>query len=219
MPYYRRRVKRYGRKRYRKRPTGGLHTAMQIARTAYRGVKFIKGLVNVEKHYQDTTVNQTVANTGSVILLSGIAQGDDVNNRQGNSILAKTLYCRFYVQRDVANTSVANYVRCIIAKDLENTGSTPSISDLLTAVNVTSALNVDHTARYQILMDKVYALSLNGTMCLSIKKFIKINDHLKYTGSAATDVYKNNIYLFIVASEASNLPYINGNFRISWYDN
>lgn len=220
MPYYRKKFKRnYRRRRYPRRGYTTYGAAKYLARKAYQGVKYIRSMINVEKHYLDTGVSSTVTNTGSVTLLSGIAQGDDVNSRQGNSVLAKTLYGRCVLLRDSDNTTLMNSVRMMIVKDLENIGTAPTVTDILQGATVVSPLNVDHTSRYQVLLDKVYSLSLNGKDGMNLKYYLRVNDHLKYTGANATDVYKNAIYLLLISDQSAEYPTTVQNWRLGYYDN
>lgn len=222
MPKFQGRRKRFYRRRSKARIPwyNRKYSPSELASKAYNGVKYLKGLINVEKHYVDVSNGaQNVDTTGFVTLLSAIAQGDDVNNRNGNSILAKTLYWRSIVLRDASNVNPCNFVRIMIIKDLENTGTAPTIADILASATVYSPLNVDHTSRYQVLADRVIPLPLNGAEGNQLKLFIPINDHLKFTGSASTDVYKNAIYVMGLSDVGLNPPVMGYNSRIGFYDN
>lgn len=194
---------------------------MEIASKAYSGVKYLKGLINTEKHYFDAGTTSTIDSTGAAVLLNGMAAGDDVNNRQGNSILAKTLYFQGYVRRDESNATVVNGIRLLIVKDLEGTGTAPTITDILNSASVVAPLNVDHLPRYQVLVDVRDVLIKDQTDGFMIKKFLRIDDHLKYTGTGATDVYKNALYLILYGdiAAASNPPLLQWTSRLGYYDN
>lgn len=218
----------YGRSRarYRKAPyrrrKGFMHrrySVADIAQSAWKGVKMLKGLVNTEKHYLDTAISTATSSAGSVTLISGVAQGDDVNNRQGNSVLGKSMYCSYSIARNAANTNVANNVRIVVFKDLSNIGTTPTVGDILASASVIAPLNVDHTSRYQILRDDRIALTLNGSGSRFSKHYIRVNDHLKFTGSLATDVYTNALYVLVITDQASSQPTFDANYRFGFYDN
>lgn len=216
--YFKKKSRTYGR-RNKKPWYARRYSAVELAGKAWSGVKMLKGLVNVEKHYFDTTDSGSLSNAGSVTLLSGIAQGDDVNSRNGNSVLAKTLLMRYHYERAASNTALVNYVRMMIIKDLENTGSAPTVTDVLASADVNSPLNVDHTSRYQVIRDKLYAFSTNGTEGKIGKEFIKINDHLKFTGSAGSNVYKNALYCLLITDQSANPPGYAWQARLGYYDN
>jgi len=222
MPYkrYKRRPKfGYGRKRASVPWYNRKYNVMDVAKQAWKGVKFIKGLINVEKRYFDVdgTAGTSVSSSGTVIPLSQIAAGNDVNNRSGNSILAKTIYMRLEcaIHASASQTSV----RVMIVKDMMNTGSTPAVTDILQSAGTLLPLNVDNTSRWQVLLDKVYTLTVDGIERLAIKKFLPINDHIKFTGTAATDEYKNNMYMLLVSSEPTNTPSVAYYSRLGFYDN
>lgn len=222
MPRYARRYKkRYNRRRrYPRYNTWG--AAKYLAKKAYAGVRYLKGLVNTEKHYFDTGATSTIDATTAIVLLTGMGQGDDVNNRNGNSILAKSLYFQGYVRRDPDNTVAINGVRIIIFMDLQNQGSAPTTTDVLSAGTVVAPLNVDHTSRYRILMDKRAVLVKDQPSdSFMFKRFFKMSDHLKYTGAQTTDVYTNAIYLLLVGDigAASDPPVIQWTSRLGYHDN
>lgn len=218
MPFRRRR-RFYRRRRGGRRKATTWGAVKFLANKAWRGVRAIRGLINVEKHYLDTGVSTTIDTSGSITLLSGIAQGDDVNSRQGNSVLGKTLYSRVVLLRNAANTTAMNSVRIMVIRDLNNVGSAPTVTDVLASATVHSPLNVDHTARYQVILDKVISLSVQGQSGVNRKWFLKVPAHLKFTGSSATDVYKNALYLLLVSDQASSVPSIASTWRLGYYDN
>lgn len=226
--YYRKKNYNSYRKRRYRRPGITTYGAMKhLAYKAYNGVRYLKSLVNAEKQYKDQAViNTTLDSTGSVTLLSGIAQGDDTGNRTGNSVLLKTLYLQMVAYRAAANATQVNYGRIIIVKDLENTGTAPTVADFFqnTGANmIIEPLNVDHTPRYQVLKDIRLTLlktQTDGKILTCFKKFGS-STHLKFTGPNIGDVYKNAIYLIAVGDQASgsNPPVLTVNTRLGYYDN
>lgn len=214
--------KKYSRKRRRTMPWYNRpinYSVSDIATAAYNGVKYLKGMINSEKHYFDVTGSGNVDTTGSVNLLTGVAQGDDVNNRNGNSILGKTIFLRVLLTRVAANTNPVNFCRILVVKDMENTGTDPAISDILASATTISPLNVDHTSRYQVLADRVVPLSANGREGSQHKFYIRVNDHVKYTGSGGAAIYKNQIYMMLIGDQATNAPSWSSYSRFGFYDN
>lgn len=196
-------------------------SAWTVAQRALAIATGLKGLINSEKKYHDKTTTALVSFSGTVEGLSHIAQGDDVGNRDGNSILARSLWVQLDVKGNTAQTSTVT--RVVIFIDTENTGTTPTASDLLqvtgSQASVDSPLNVDHTSRYVILLDKKFTNSLNGQMRLTFKKYIKLYKHIKYTGSSATDTYKNNIYILYISDVNTDDPQITYYSRLGFMDN
>lgn len=190
-----------------------------------RKVTYLAGMVNSEKMYFDTTASANYDFSGAVVPITNIAAGDDEGNRTGNSILGKSIYFQLTASKLTANTNPTNNVRIIIVQDKLNTGTAPTWGDLIATGNlgtgyaVLSPLNIDHTVRYKILMDKRMTLSTNGTQGTISRKYIKMHTHINYTGTAATDYYKNNIYVFIISDQSTSAPLVNFIARFAYHDN
>lgn len=198
--------------------------ALAIAKAALKAATYMKGMINSEKNYFDTSqTGQAQSFSGTIYPLSQIPQGDDVGNRAGNSVLARSLYIKADISGNTGTVSGSTILRMMIVSDTENTGSTPTVSDILqttgTALVVDSPLNVDHIARYNVLLDKTFALNNSGQIRLQYKKYIKLYKHLKYTGPNGTDVYKNNLYMLVCSDVNANDPSITFYSRLGFYDN
>lgn len=233
MPYRRSYRRTYRSTRYRRptryqRNTGtsqlipkAFGSAYSIAKKALSIGMSLKGLVNSEKKYFDSNSTDFVSWNGTVNPLSNIAQGNDVGNRDGNSILARSLWLQMDVRGNVANQS--NIVRVIVFVDTENTGSTPAASDVLqttgSAFAVDSPLNVDHLPRYTILMDKKFVTSTAGQTRLNTKRYINLYKHIKYTGPNATDTYKNQLFILFVSDVITDDPILTYYSRLGFMDN
>lgn len=225
MPY-RRNYKRGLRKNYRRRRGRSSmsqpwyrrkHSVMDMASAAWRGVKMLKGLVNVEKYLFDTTYSNTTSNVGVITNVSAIAQGDGEGARTGNSILAKYLSLKGAITKNGSATT--SIVRILVVKDLFNTGTAPTIADILQSVSTFDPINQDTRDRYVILRDSKFIVATGTVTTRTFKYFIPINDHIKYTGSAATDEYKNQLYVITITNEDTNLPTLNWIARLAYHDN
>lgn len=196
--------------------------ALSLALKVAKGLALIRGMVNCEKQYVDTNqTGQVVSNAGQITNLSAIAEGDDVSQRKGNSILARSLYLQADVVGNAVNTT--NMLRCIIFQDQENTGTDPTVADILqftgSALAVESPLNIDHIARYKILLDKKFVFTTTGHMRTNFKKYLNLHTHIKYTGTASTDIYRGQIYILWISDVATNDPSVTWNARLGYYDN
>lgn len=206
-------------RRYVRKPqsTGQMMNYVQYVPQLMRSVKMLKGLVNAERKYVDTGDTPTITNTGTITLLNAIAQGDDVNNRDGNSILCPYIRHRGVVK--INSSATATAVRMLIVMDTANQGSTPAVTDVLQSANVTAYINVDNTKRFWILFDQLYHLDINGNRQILVDKTIPIKQHLRYSGSSSTNVLQNAIYSIHISDEATNTPTGNMTTRVTWYDN
>lgn len=232
MPYSRRtsyakRTRKVFRRRFKKRPNiistvgrnVGAMTVGQAARYAARGVSIMKGIINSEmkRFTNNNTVNPST--TGTILHLSSIAQGDDVADRNGNSLLAKYLTYNWQVQMNASAT--ATVTRVIVFVDTESTGGTPpTAAQLLQSPNNTiSPINSDYTQRFTILFDDTIDTSINANRILNRKHYIPLNFHIKYTGSSGTNYDKNQIFMYHISNEGTNVPNFDYFYRIAFYDN
>lgn len=188
-----------------------------MAYTAYRGVRLLKGLVNVEKKLYTVPLTSIPTNTGVVQVLSAMAAGDDVNNRNGNSILAK--YVLYSGTATMPNGEYTQTVRFMILQDLKNEGSLPAVTDILETSNVNAPLNADSVDRFWILADKKFTLNSGGGESKPINVFRRLNFHIKYDGTSAADYDTNSIILLTISDATSAPPTITGYSRLAFYDN
>lgn len=96
--------------------------------------------------------------TGSVTALNLIAQGDDVNARKGRQINNVSIRVHgIFNPQDGA--TAANYARVMLVWDSQsNSGTIPTIANILTASTSISNTNLDNRSRFTILRDWKQAL-------------------------------------------------------------
>lgn len=196
--------------------------ALSIAKTAAKAIVFIKGMINCEKQYFDQkALGASVNWSGTVNLLSGMAEGDDNTERKGNSILARGLTVRLDPTGNGVQTACS--IRCIIVQDKDNQGTDPTAADILqntgSAYATVSPLNVDHLPRYRVLLDKHFPFTTTGEMKYYFQKRINLKSHLKYTGPLATDIYKGALYMLNISDVNTNTPALTWHTRLEYYDN
>ena len=212
-----RRKRNYRRKRtpwYRKK-----YSAITLAKKAYSGVKYIRGLVNSEMFDVVTTGNNyAITNTGGVVHLSNIAQDDGSTGRTGNSILAKSLFYRF-VMKCHASATVST-VRVIFLWDTQQVADTsPAVSSILQSTDPLSALSLSVEGRFTIIKDYTFTLDNITKKSFAIKNFCSLNKHIRFNGSTGSDIQKNGLYLMCISDEATNTPTISYNCKLSYHDN
>ena len=89
----------------RKRPWLGGMSIGQAASYATKGVSLLSGIINSELHRNNVFIQVSPASTAAVNNISVLAQGDDANQRTGNSILAKYMTVAYQVA--LSSTAVA----------------------------------------------------------------------------------------------------------------
>lgn len=222
--YYRRSFRSYrgGSRRFR-RSSGS--SAWALAKSAWKGVKFIRGIVNSELHVHDSNYNTAISTTAEINRLSGIAQGDDSVGRTGRSILAKSFQIRLHLQANASATQ-PSAVRFIVGIDMDANSTLPTeaeILDVATASNLVAMRELDNDrGRFRILVDKTFSLSIpsagNGT--LFFNKFIRLgNHHVYFDSTTNTSDAKGKLFFYIVSNQATNTVAKNFATRLRFYDN
>lgn len=208
-------------RKQRRRPTDYMGTAskgLYLAGTALNVARGVKALVNSEKHTYSRTVSaSTINSTGSMVELSNISQGDEYTNRQGRSILAKSLELNgWMVQNPSASTTV---LRIIIFRDNNADGSTPVSTEVLTSNNTFSLRNPEphNMKRYQILLDKVYTFDDAKSKIAKFSFYKQMNKHIKFANGANSN--QGSLWCYLLSNEPTNAPTVNLNSRIRFYDN
>lgn len=220
MPYkrrYKRRTKRPARAWYQRK-----YSAMELAGKAYTAARYLKGMINTEKKHFDTDINaQTPTSSGTLLSICDIAQGDNIQERLGNSILCKSALVR--LTTTINATATATFVRVLVIRDKQQIADTdPALNKVLDGSHgtyITAPHNTDYVGRFETLYDRVHKVDDNSHIIKYTSIYCPINKHIRFNGAASTDVQKNGLYLLLISSEATNAPTLDGFARISFYDN
>lgn len=192
-----------------------------MAKAAWSGVKYLRTLVNSEVHKLDTLFSNgsnALSNSGFVGHLSGIAQGDAINQRTGNSVLASYLSMKLNLINNA--TAVQLFGRFIIFRDLQQVGdTTAAVTDVLESASPTAFYNASNVGRFQVLWDYMWSTDSTGHGVLNMKKNIRLNKHIRFNGTASTDIQKGGLYILALGDQAVNVPVYAMRFRIGWHDN
>lgn len=218
--------KRSNRRRSKRKPYGRSrqnffdrkYSVRDIASAAYRGVKYIKGLVNSERYKFDTDTSSSPSTSGTITHLTAIAQGDAENQRSGNGILCRYILINAVMQLHASATNTT--YRILIVSDSQQVGdSSPAISDVLNSVGLTSALNRGTVGRFNVLYDVVQNINNVGTPTRVHRIYLPTMCHVRFNGPLSTDIQKNGVYLILISNEATNTPSFSYFSRISYHDN
>lgn len=224
MPFRRR--SRYGRRRGRfgrRRGRFGVpwwkrkYSVGDLAHTAWRGVRYLKGLVNSETFKFDTSTTVNPSSTGAVVHLTAIAQGDGDSDRNGNSVFSRSLYIRGIMTKNASATTT--FLRVLIVRDNQQVGDgTPGVTDILESAANTAPLNSNTVGRFTVLWDRIFALD-SDKLTDQFVRFIPMRYHIRYNGSAGTDIQKGGLYLVHLSDQATNTPSLNFHARVGYHDN
>lgn len=202
LPYNKRKLHRYGRRYAGNRRWRNYSAGMN---QLWRDVKSIKNVINVEYKTVAGVFALTESSTsydGNVITNLGlVAQGADQNQRNGNSLLAKSI-----MVRGTLKAQVDQNVRICIFLDRQGDGTAPTVANLLetgNAVNaVFSELNHSNGSRFKILYNKIFTMIAGtNTERRVVNIYKKLNHHIKYkgTGSAIGDTVSGTIHVLIIS--------------------
>lgn len=217
MVYQRRQRNRRSKPRGPAKPRGYLDTATQALAVAYA----VKKLINVEFHTKSTVFTTDPNSTGAVVNLTAIAQGDDIDDRQGNKLRLKYISCRGEIS---LNSSATNSrVRYAIVRDNNGSTTQPSIADVFVSAatflsNKNKKGDPQANSRFTVLHDQ-YIYVNTDTPTKPFKWSMSLDHHVFFTGSASTDEGKGHVYLMIASNETTNDPVVFADAMVKWIDN
>lgn len=111
----------------------------------------------------DVSLNGTCDNAagGRVVLLNGLARGDDIGGRNGREVVMKSIETKFnlYV---TAGTGVDQTHRVVIVYDRQTNGAAPVLLDVLSAATAYAPRNLENRRRFKIIFDRTVALNASG---------------------------------------------------------
>lgn len=188
----------------------------------------IKKLINVEYKKIDTA-NTISVGTATITNLTLIPQGDDNNERVGNSILHKYVTFKSNLSGNTSNTAIGAVVRMVIFRFARSDGTIPSVGDILeTTNNPLSAYARDLTRRddMEVIRDKLWTVTNSTGSAKSILQYkfnytFPENKHQKFTGigSTETSVKSGGVYMLLVSDQTVNSPEFDFYSRITYVDN
>ncbi len=214
----------YKRNRAYKRP--GYHACARMvggdAAKALVAVRKLKRMINVEYKNVNVTFVTDPNTTGSVQILTSIAVGDDNNDREGRSVRAVSLRTKGHIRLN--SSATITQVRLLIVRDNLGTTTRPTIADMFADVatfleNKNTLGTPQVNSRFTTFMDKFVLLDQIKQSQVEIDHYVKLDHHVLWTGPAATDEGKGQIYLFIISSEVTNDPIVEVTSQFKWIDN
>lgn len=227
MPYRRAYKPRYKRRTTRRGTSSSgawynkKYSTLQIAKAAWKGVKYIKGLVNSEVYKFDNTISSTTGSDSPFVShLTDIAQGDGDAARTGNSLYVRSVSSHLTISQNASATFTRMTVWLI--QDTQQVGDTnPAYADIFETASPDTFLNTDTVGRFTILWRRSYCMSAAATEQFQINISKPLRLHVRYNGTASSDVQRNGLYLVAISDNlvATNPPSIQGQIRVSYHDN
>lgn len=192
-----------------------------MATQALRMAKQIRGIVNSERMYRDYSFVLGAARS-NITAITTIPQGDNSDNRTGKSVLLRSIYLRGFMSVNASVTGNTRISLILVRDNQQISDTTPSVTDILSADDPDSMLNLNSAGRFKIVWRKNYTLFPQSTGAGSTKditKFVKLYDHVRFNGTTAADVQKHGYYFVIASSESTNFPSCSFTARIGYHDN
>ncbi len=209
MPRYSNKKKTY-KKRYSR--TKGKVTAT---------TRWVKKYLDVEYKKISIVVDSNIDSAGVSIFLTLVGNASAVNAREGNKITMKSMFIRLTIKPNVAAPK-NDFVRMMLIKDKQQIADTiPILVDVLGAgFGIPTSLDPEDVGRFSVLWDKTWAINVNGTGLFHFKKYFKMNNSVRFNGTASTDQQRNAVYLMIFTSESTvaDAPNINLQLRTRYTD-
>lgn len=182
------------------RSASGPGTALAVAREALSIAKKLRREAEVKRVQQITTQTNYLA--GAVTLISGIAQGDGVSGRTGDTVRLKHVDLRVNMATFTDSTILW---RVLVFSDKRQVpGTNPTVTQVLDTDSALSAFSLANVGRWIVYKDFSFSQNarfLNGDMSDHQVWHIKLNDLLgRWTGATTTD---GQLYVLITCDVAS----------------
>lgn len=221
MAFSRRRFRGPRRGGFRRRRRGfGFGSAVKVARAAWRGVKYLRGLVNSELYKADFSfAGQAFGSNATFIThLTGIAQGDGITTRTGNSIYVRSINVKGSLTWNSASGAGQLCRVSLIMDKQQISDTTPNFTDVYTNGLPFSHLNPNTVGRFSVLWSKSFQVSATRPdVPLFLNKAMR--HHVRYNGTTSTDIQRGAIYLLVTSDATVNYPTLNMESRTSYHDN
>lgn len=188
----------------------------QVSAITYRTIKS-----KSDKKFKSSDFLLFSGSTGSVVRLTGIAQGDDsVDQRVGRSIQLNKLTCNFHL--NVADTHNTVRIILFIWKDESN----PSVSQVLTTALQTSApylatYSEINSKQFTVIYDRMLTVDTDDPQKVGrYTKYWKKGHSIQYSGTGDTSLaVKGDVYLLqITDSVAIVHPQLSFAYKLEYTD-
>lgn len=184
-----------------------------LARASYNAPLY-RAPVPELKFLDTTATNIAVTTTWQGLLINGIAQGADFNNRIGRKSTMRSILFNgnFFPTSSTANAYQGIYLRTVIIYDTQPNSSTfPTGTDIFSTNDPNSPMNLNNRDRFQVILDvrkQVGSFQTDATPKLVAgspsnaywSKYKKIFKETIFSGTAATlaNISTGAMYLFFI---------------------
>lgn len=171
----------------------------------------------------------TAATVGSVVYLTPIQQGDNISEREGNSIKVQSFEIKgFYYRDPAAAAAAAETVRVLVVRDLQNQGAAPTGGDIFE--NLTGGFSPlqpidflnsnDLNKRFTVVYDTMFTTDLYHPIeTIDFSTTHDCHVFFRGTSSVVTSAGNGAYFLVVVSSSTSNPGSLQFTSRLRFTDN
>lgn len=149
--------------------------------------------------------------------VTGIAQGDTDQTRDGNEIRLRSINLRYRIQQHAS--APETYVRVVMIR-MKGTVSdaAPDWNDIYLEDKIVSQKDHRLSERFTVLYDKVHAMSSAGRTAIFQKYYKSCDYKVKWNGAAAADHEHGSVFLYFMSNETTNTPSVTYSTQVSFED-
>lgn len=185
----------------------------------------------VERKVFDGSVNSFVANTGTILVVNGIASGTDVSGRIGRKVNMLKLQYGFNfnntLSRLAASTGGNDLLRISVIYDSQPNGVAPAFNDIYDAAGSVNSslclLDVNGFDRFQELAVNWLQICDGGPNAQHMSRVVNLKrKKVRYqgTGGGIANIATGALYIVLVTANPSDAQtsIVNGQTRLTYVD-
>lgn len=186
-------------------------------------IKALKRLTRPEWKVSENSLGGTVSDTGTLILMNGLVQGDDFTQRDGRVVNFKSVQMSMRFVQDTGATTNSTRINWALILDKAPFGGTPTIAAIYSNLEA-GFRNLDNRKNFTILKRGTIVVdSDDATKVVNFyHKFGRSGIETVYDASNngdITDIASNAIYLLMWGSQGTgDYPDRAVNFRLRYTD-
>jgi len=163
------------------------------------------------KAKETTSTNTAFASAGAIVLLNGIAQGSDINERDGRIVHLQTLKSQLFFDVSALGDPSGYIIYWIW--DTTPNGAAPAVTDIFKTASFFTVPRQDQAWRFKVLKKQMYnPLFKTETITVvdNVTKYVEVNINLKgkkcsyiNTSSAIADIGQGALYMVTFGGNAN----------------
>lgn len=198
-----------------------------MAKRTAVGLNEIRKLINVEHKFVDVDSSTTSGIAGAIQYISPIAQGDNISEREGDSIKVQSFEITGTCQRDPDSTTL-DTLRIMVVRDLQNQATAPTAAEILQTVSTIYApfqrpdfLNGnDLNKRFSIVFEQLFAFDeYHPNQLFHFRSNHDCHVYYRGTGSTTASAGNGSYWFLAISNFAAESPIVDYNVRIRFTDN